>query len=223
MMKKLVSLFCALVALGFIISLFNPGGSKNDETTKTESDTNSNKEAAAMAETDAAQEQLNKLIGMPFTDAKLQIESMGYSVSYIDEAMKDVIEALPEENKKEWEITEVGDIDADSKTLPIGVTASSVVATNKAIEEQRNALKEKLDATAAWIAAEKYGEQEYPYGFELKYILGKIAEDPLDENTWSLKAECKVTNEFNASLKMTCEAYVTGTTENPEITKFEVY
>ena len=80
-----------------------------------------------------------------------------------------------------------------------------------------------MDSVSAWVAAEEYGQAEYPYGFDLHSALGVVAEEAVDENTWYLKASCDVTNEYGAEKKMTCEAHVTGTNENPKVTSFVVY
>jgi|GEM_PF-3559434 len=86
------------------------------------------------------------------------------------------------------------------------------------------ALNAKLSLDSAWEAAAAYGKREYPAGFKLHYIIGKLAEEPLDEDTWFLKAECTVTNEYGTKLKgLVCEIKVTGTTDNPTVTHFRVY
>lgn len=88
------------------------------------------------------------------------------------------------------------------------------------LEEQ---LTEKLDPYYAWYVAEEYGETQYPYGFELHYIVGILAQEPVDKDTWFLKAACTVENAYGNKSDMTCEVKVSGTTDNPHIEDFKVY
>lgn len=90
-------------------------------------------------------------------------------------------------------------------------------------EKKKEALNKKVDLTSAWVAAEQYGEAQYPYGFDLHSAFGVLAEEPSDENTWYLKASCDVTNQYGAEAEMVCEAYVTGTTDSPTVVNFIVY
>ena len=70
---------------------------------------------------------------------------------------------------------------------------------------------------------DEYGQSQYIYGFDLHTILGVLAEEAEDKNTWYLKAEVTITNEYNAEVEMTCEARVTGTDANPKVIDFSVY
>ena len=54
-------------------------------------------------------------------------------------------------------------------------------------------------------------------------FLGEIAREPKDEDTWFLKYEVTVTNEYGAKRDTVAEAYVTGTDDNPQVTYFLVY
>lgn len=88
----------------------------------------------------------------------------------------------------------------------------------------QDALRAKLDVWYAWDAVERYGKRQYPYGFKLEKIKGKLAETVEDENTWFLKATCEVKNEYGTWMKnLVCEASVSGTTESPRIDYFIVY
>ena len=106
------------------------------------------------------------------------------------------------------------------------VTYQSPMEETKAkedAEKTKKKLSKKLDNVSAWVAAEEYGQAEYPYGFDLHSALGVVAEEAVDENTWYLKASCDVTNEYGAEKKMTCEAHVTGTSKSPKVISFVVY
>ena len=81
-----------------------------------------------------------------------------------------------------------------------------------------------LDAAAAWIFADQYGKKEYPYGFKLHWMTGKLAERAEDDNTWFLKATCDVKNAYGTWAKgLNCEARVTGTNDLAMVIYFVVY
>lgn len=55
-------------------------------------------------------------------------------------------------------------------------------------------------------------------------VKGILAETAMDEDTWYLKSSCQVKNETGQWLKeLTCEIYITGTNEHPEVTDFIIY
>lgn len=58
---------------------------------------------------------------------------------------------------------------------------------------------------------------------EVNDVTGMTVEEAQDGDTWYLKAGCTVTNEYGVEIKATCEAKVTGTTNNPEVIDFNVY
>ena len=84
-------------------------------------------------------------------------------------------------------------------------------------------LEAKFDSADAWYWLIEYGKREYPYGFKVHNIMGKIAEEAKDENTWFLKAEVTVTNAFGAKRETVVEAEISGTLDNPNIEYFYVY
>ncbi len=80
-----------------------------------------------------------------------------------------------------------------------------VLTSNLELEAKEAALTETLEPSSCWIATESLGEELYPYGFELHYFLGKIAEEMQDDTSWFLKAECTVTNEYGAEVDETAK------------------
>lgn len=156
-------------------------------------------------------DKLNALKGSDLSEAMKTIKDMGYKATYqadgvdftdfIDDVKDDYLAGDMEVNEKE-------------KTVVVNLD----LASNKEAEDMEEALKKKLDVGNAWAAAEKYGQKEYGDDFDLNYLTGKIDDSAYDEDTWFLKAECEVGGE-----EKTCEAKVTGTTENPEVVSFDVY
>ena len=140
-----------------------------------------------------------------------KVSQLGYKATYLADGVDftDFIDAM-----KEDYITGELTIDTSKKT----VTVDLVLASSVDLAGKEAALKEKLELGSSWIAAKEYGIDKYGSSFELNYLVGKIDESLYDENTWFLKAECKVNGK-----KKTCEARVTGTTANPEVVFFDIY
>lgn len=98
-------------------------------------------------------------------------------------------------------------------------------AEQKTQEESENNSKEvlkelsaKITLSAAWDAVVAYGSEQYD-----EFAVQNSPSQPVDETaedaaTWHLKAGCIVDGETK-----TCEARVTGTTENPEVLSFDIY
>lgn len=180
----------------------------NNDSEMTEKTTEAKK---TEAKKDSVEEQLKALEGTPLTEAMDKIKELGYTGKYYadGEDFTDFIDSL----KDDYTTGEVK-VDTDSKEVEVTLELTS----NIKADDAKDALSEKFYVGDAWTAASKYGQQEYGDGFELHYLKGKIAEEAQDENTWFLKAECTLDGE-----DMTCEATVTGTSENPEVTEFNVY
>lgn len=172
-------------------------------------------QAAAQAQEEETNA-LKALEGTPLTEAMDAIQEYGYTASYFDggEDFTDFIEDMAD-----LYIVDTLDVDAENKAVKVNLISKSTIESQK----EEEALSKKLEVGYAWVAVENYGESMYPYGFKLHSILGRIAEEPKDENTWFLKATCDVTNIYGAKGEFTCEAEVTGTTENPEVISFIVY
>ena len=114
--------------------------------------------------------------------------------------------------------------DADAKKALFYINTQENIDMAKEKEINRDNLNDRLDSVYAWQAVENYGKQQYTYGFKLHYLTGRLNEEPANEKTWFLKAYCDVKNAYGIWEKqLVCEAYVTGTSDNPQITSFKVY
>lgn len=123
-----------------------------------------------------------------------------------------------------WEITGLDDFDSDKKAATLLINTEEVMDQTEQDKETLDALKEQLHPSFAWGAVTDYGLNEYTYGFKLNMITGTMAETAVGENTWFLKSRCQIKNESGIWQKnLTCEAYVTGTDEQPEVIDFKVY
>lgn len=232
MRKKLVAL---MLAGAMAFSMAACGGSDEDEPAAEETQT----EEVQAEETDTAEEEpeeevaeepvkepapeesedvqaINSFVGQPLQGLMDKLSEIGYTGTYLADGVD--FTSFIDSMAADYSVGSVEINEAD-KT----VTANIVLTSNLEAAGAEDALSAKLDTGAAWTAVEDYGEVQYPYGFELHYLMGKIAEEAYDENTWFLKAECTVTNESGAEVEGTCEAKVTGTTDAPQVTEFTVY
>lgn len=170
---------------------------------------------------------LKELEGASLANAMSTVEENGYTATYKHEQsgydFTEEIKAFDSDQIAKYVITEVNNVDAASKKVYFTVNTQENIDKNNEAKEMEEKLSSKLESSYAWQAASDYGKNEYPFGFKLHYIKGKLAQEAVDENTWYLKATCTVTNGYNASMEMECEAKVTGTNDSPEIVEFNVY
>ena len=216
MKKKIVTL---LIAGTLALSITACGGSdessdNSPEQKKTEEQANKESEEKKAAEEE--KKALESYAEKPVADFMAKVQELGYTTEYVDDGV-DFTEIISD-MQADYSVDTV-EVDTEKKTVSVELIANSVLQTRQTTEN----LEAKLPASACWIAAENYGESQYPYGFELHYLMGKLAEEAYDENTWFLKAECTITNMFDAEADGTCEVLVTGTEDAPQITSFNVY
>ncbi|MBT1174671.1 PASTA domain-containing protein [Bifidobacterium sp. LC6] len=125
----------------------------------------------------------------------------------------------------EWIVTDTTPHTILSQTIDLTVDTQSNIDAESAKQVQADNLAKKLTTSAALAACRAYGKQQYPYGFKTHDIAGVLQDfTPSDDNTWFYKATVDVTNEYGATAKgMNYECYVTGTTDNPQVSEFNVY
>jgi hypothetical protein len=122
-----------------------------------------------------------------------------------------------------WIITAVDSYNASSKTASFIINSQEMIDEAQGQSSTTQTLQAKLDVAHAWQAVESYGEREFPSGFDLQWWIGKLAETAEDENTWFLKATCRLRIDGRWVSGYTAEARVTGTTDSPRVTYFVVY
>lgn len=175
----------------------------------------------------AEEKQINALVGKNVNEAKSVISSLNYTATYLHEnTLEDFTSMMGYEEESElnnWLIREVFDLDSSNKEVTFYVNHTENIERIEKEDQQRKQLEAKLDPIDAWEAAQSYGKKQYPYGFKLHYLVGRLAERPEDDNTWFLKATCTIENEYGNKYDANCEAKVTGTTDNPVVTYFVVY
>ena len=167
------------------------------------------------------------LINMNLPEALNMLDSLGYTATYVHaysgSDYTNELSAYTREELEKWVILSADIIDANKKIVQLTINTSENIASDQADQAAQKTLISKLDPNNAWQAAEDYGKTQYPYGFELHWMMGQLAQEAQDENTWFLKAYATITNEYGTEYETVCEAHVTGTTNSPEISSFYVY
>lgn len=215
MKKKLVVLMLTGI---MAFSMTACGGSDKgaEESSDSTASETSSKEPEEAPEESEDVKVINSFVGQPLQGLMDKLSEIDYEGTYLADGVD--FTSFIGDLAEDYSVDSVEINEAD-KTVSVNIIpTSNIEATDNA-----EALADKLDPGASWTAAEDYGENQFPYGFELHYLTGKIAEEAYDEDTWFLKAECTSTNESGAKVDGTCEAKVTGTTDSPEVTEFTVY
>lgn len=177
------------------------GNSKKDES----------KSTTTTAKKLTTEEKIKKLKGQPVDKTIKKLKQYGYKGEYSADGV-DFTDFI--DDFKDDYLTGKMEIDNDSKTVKIEL----VLASNKKAKSDEKNLESKLEKGASWNAVKHYGEDKYGKDFKLHYLKGKITESMDDKNTWFLKAECTLNGE-----KKTCEAKVSGSTDNPTVKSFDIY
>lgn len=158
---------------------------------------------------------LDGYYGKPLVDFMDKVSELGYTATYFNQG-SDYTSILGFYSREDCASFVVGNVeeDAESKTVVVELLLKENLESAKA----EAALEEKLTVVSAWLAAKNYGKSLYGEDFKIHNFAKKIAEYAQDENTWFLKAKCTV-----AGAEKTCEVLVSGTTDAPEVTSFDVY
>lgn len=168
------------------------------------------------------QEDLSGFKGQNLLNVVNKVEELGYTGTYQVPSGEDrtaEVKAFDDETLQNWQMTDVVSVDPKAQTVALKISTNSDVAQ----ANLKKSLQDTFPVSYAWTALKTYGKSLYPYGFKVHNILGIYAEEPVDENTWFLKADVTITNAFNAKYDTVVEAKVTGNTNSQEVTSFYVY
>ena len=109
---------------------------------------------------------------------------------------------------------------AGAWAVPPEVSEKQQAAEDEADAAQaavREKLEQRLSLDDAWDLVEQYGEQKYPEGCSLNDA-GTIWETAADENTWDLRATCRVGDTDGV-----CHVVVkAGSSGEPYVDSFEI-
>lgn len=104
------------------------------------------------------------------------------------------------------------------------VPAALASEDRDAEQEAANDHTGDLDEDSAMTALQNYGDRQYPYGFKIHWISGRLAnEQSVADGSWYFKVNVTVTNAYGADADGVCEAKVTGTSSSPVVQEFSVY
>lgn len=182
----------------------------------------------ATTQSGTAESQLASLANAPLSEAVSIFATTGYTPNYLHSVTKmdfnGEVASMNEDYMAQWVVTGIENINNSEKTADVYIDTYENINRLSAEKDQRAALEKKLSPDAAMTAIEYYGEDAYPYGFKLHWIAQSYAEEAEDENTWFFKVGCEIKNAYGTWLKeLTCEAKVSGTTDNPKVISFNVY
>ena len=169
-------------------------------------------------EAEARREEIAEILvpleGEKLSDVYDTINSVGVPVKYIAiNTEEDMTSAIADVTESYYVYGFYWDNDEDD-TVAVYVVPDYMLEQAEAQAD----LEETLNPSVAWGNAEMYGKREYGDNFKLDilHMYGERVSD--DGTTWLLKAPCIVDG-----VEKTCEAHVTGTTDDPEVTYFIVY
>ncbi|MBR0405270.1 MAG: hypothetical protein IJI68_08740 [Eggerthellaceae bacterium] len=161
---------------------------------------------------------VDSLVGLDLTEAAKKLEEAEIEFEVIGEITRDDLTSVYKNGDYDGGGMIVTGADDLLDVVTLEVLSQEQIDERKAKASAREILESKLELYAAWAAVEMYGKAAYGSSFKVHYVLGILAEEPLDENTWFLKATCDI-GDFSGN----CEAKVTGTTDYPEVYDFYVY
>lgn len=197
----------AVVVIGIIANLV--GGDDPDTTAEASEDV----ETAAIPD----------VAGMPGDEARDAISDAGFTPVFEggDEAV------VKGSNWDAVDTDPAAGIDAEiGSTVTINVVrAAERLAEEQAEVEAANEERENgpVGATEAQAFCSTYAEDQLPYGVDMHWVLGKLAEEETDTG-WFLKVEADVTNQYGAEESgMNIECHVSGTNSAPVMDEFLVY
>ena len=164
-----------------------------------------------------------------YTYARDYMNDLGYTTKYEhDYTHMDFTGSLDFEADEDlddlgWIVTGVKEINVENKTATLYVNTTENIARIEAKEKMQRDLENNFDPAVAMAALETYGKKQYPYGFSLHMMTGKIAETAVDENTWFMKYYATIKNEYGNKRNVICEGKIEGPESNPTVYDFYVY
>lgn len=178
-----------------------------------------------------AEAEISSLVDGSLSNALSKMEEMGYTATYYFDNGKaykndytDVVKnnfSKDEKQLKKYVITKYENVNAGTKTVDLYINTKKETKKQK----QLNELESKLGHINACQAVEKYGKEQYPFGFKLHYMKDLQGYQMVGENndTWRIQCGVTITNAYGASYDATCQAEITGSNEAPEVTDFVVF
>lgn len=167
-----------------------------------------------------ADEEIEALKNKTCYKAETILNELGYKGTYTFETngldFTEDIKAMDDSQLKSFTITAVNDVNKSKKTAEFTINSKTNIEKGK----KESKLRKKLSEGSSCVAIQTYGETQYPYGFDFSSFSATFTLK--DDNSWHVAGSCEVTNQYGAEAELQCIAEVTGTSENPTVTYFEV-
>lgn len=214
----LLKIFFAIMSISFVIAvvfIISEQGSQPNYEEKNEK----------------AEAEISSLVDGSLSNALSKMEEMGYTATYYFDNGKaykndytNVVKdnfSKDEKQLKKYVITKYENVNAETKTVDLYINTKKEAKKQK----QLNELESKLGHINACQAVEKYGKEQYPFGFKLHYMKDLQGYQMVGENndTWRIQCGVTITNAYGASYDATCQAEITGSNDAPEVTDFVVF
>ena len=169
------------------------------------------------------------IMDQPFIETRDMLLAKGFNLEYIHENTEldftGELNSMSDTELQEyhWICRGIYDANPDTDTLVIIVNTTENIERLKAQEEAKKKLEEKFDPSVALSALEMYGKEQYPYGFRIHMIIGRLGEEVYDEDTWFMKYKAKYKDWTGQWIECTCEGKIKGPESNPQVYDFMVY
>lgn len=212
--KAIKIIVTVVVAIMFIYGVVSPPATNTSDTERAKATTEETQKPVK------EDKKIEALKGKTCYDSETLLKELGYTGTYTFETnsadFTGDIGAMSQEEQKGFIITSVKTIDKSDKKASFLINSTA----NMEKEKKESILREKLSESSSCVAINTYGQSQYPYGFSFSAFSATFT--LADDNTWNVSGTCKVTNAYGTKAKLQCIATVTGTSENPTVTYFEV-
>lgn len=169
-----------------------------------------------------------KVTGQSADDARDKLEELGFKVKLKAKPKGDGPVFLASNWKVSKQSIKAGKKVKEGKKITLTVkkkkaatTAPSASATATP-EDDPTVTSAGLDSAHALTACDRYGDQQFPYGWKGHVFLGVLASENQGDH-YFVKFEADVTNAYNATASGTAECTVGGSNDAPIVTEFNVY
>jgi len=173
------------------------------------------------------------VVGVSAKTVRAFLSEEGFIVKLKPKANGPVIMAshwkVTKQSVKAGEVVEAGDkitltVKLKKKYAPASESpvATATTVPTPAAEADPDTTSAGLDGAHAAVACDRYGDQQYPYGWKGHIFLGKLASEPQGDH-YFVKFEADITNAFDATAKATVDCTIGGSNESPVVTGFDVY
>ncbi|PYY63601.1 hypothetical protein DEJ30_11855 [Curtobacterium sp. MCPF17_003] len=167
-----------------------------------------------------------KVVGTSADDARDKLENLGFKVKLKAKPKADGPVFLESNWKVSKQSVKAGKKVKEGKKITLTVKKKKAATTSPAATASPTAdpavTTAGLDSAHALTACDRYGEQQFPYGWKGHVFLGVLASENQGDH-YFVKFEADVTNAYDATASGTAECTVSGSNDAPVVTEFNVY